>query len=317
MISLTSLANKLFSAESVAIIMHIRPDGDALGSSLALAAALEKSGVKTEVFCADPVPEKFGFLKNVSRVKTEFFGEYTYLVACDCADVSRMGALGEIFVKNKPNFNIDHHVSNTHFARHNYVMDKASNCENVYALINEAGAKIDEGIANLLATGVVTDTGGFVHKNVTAETLETASALVKLGADLNAITYNCFKKQTKARAALFARVMSKIRYFADDAFAVATVAKKDLEETGAKADETEGFIDFVMGIDCVKVGACVMETGENKYKISFRSKGTDVNAVAGVFGGGGHVLASGCQIFGEYEEVIDKIVCAVKRFIEE
>lgn len=317
MISLNSLATKLFSAESVAVIMHIRPDGDALGSSLALALALEKSGVKTEVFCLDPVPEKFGFLKGVKRVKTEFFGEYTYLVACDCADLTRMGALCEIFVKNKPNFNIDHHVSNTHYARYNYVKEKASNSENVYALINEAGVEIDDTIANLLATGVVTDTGGFSHRNVTAETLETAAVLVKHGADLNAITYNCFKKQTKARAALFARVMNNIRYFIKDAFAVATVTKTDLKETDAKADETEGFIDFVMGIDGVKVGACIMETGENKFKISFRSTGTDVNAVAGVFGGGGHVLASGCQIFGEYEEVVDKIVCAVKRFIEE
>ena len=129
--------------------------------------------------------------------------------------------------------------------------------------------------------------------------------------------YNTFKKQSKGRAKLFAKVMSKLRYFLDDSFAVASVFLADLNETGAKSSETEGFIDFIMGIEDVKVGACIMETSQNKYKISFRSKKTDVNAVAGVFGGGGHVLASGCQINGEYEEVVDKITCAVKRFIED
>ena len=111
--------------------------------------------------------------------------------------------------------------------------------------------------------------------------------------------------------------MSKIRYFLDGRFAVASVLEKDILESGAKKDETEGFIDFVMGIDGVEVGACVLEMGKNKYKISFRSKGTDVNEVAGTFGGGGHVLASGCQIQGEYEEVVDKICFAVSRHIKD
>ena len=87
--------------------------------------------------------------------------------------------------------------------------------------------------------------------------------------------------------------------------------------SGAKQDETEGFIDFLMGVDGLEVGACVLEMAPNKFKISFRSKGTDVNAVASVFGGGGHLLASGCQIQGEYEEIIDKIFYAVKQNIAE
>jgi phosphoesterase RecJ-like protein len=111
--------------------------------------------------------------------------------------------------------------------------------------------------------------------------------------------------------------MSKIRYFYNDRFALATVTKKDLELCDAKADETEGFIDFVMGIIGVEVGACVLEIGENKYKISLRSKDTNVNAVASSFGGGGHILASGCQIQGEYEEVVDKLAFAVSRELKD
>jgi phosphoesterase RecJ-like protein len=112
-------------------------------------------------------------------------------------------------------------------------------------------------------------------------------------------------------------VMSKIRYFYDNRFAVITITENDIKTAGATADQTEGFIDFIMGIDTVEVGASVMEIAKNKYKISFRSKSANVNAVAGSFGGGGHVLASGCQISGEYEEVIDRISFAVSRELPE
>ena len=111
--------------------------------------------------------------------------------------------------------------------------------------------------------------------------------------------------------------MQRIRYFLDGKFAVATVRLADFEISKARQDETEGFIDFVMGVEGVEVGACVMETAKDKYKISFRSKSADVNGVASMFGGGGHTLASGCQIQGEYEEVVDKITFAVSRYLPE
>ena len=179
------------------------------------------------------------------------------------------------------------------------------------------GAEVTPEMANLLAMGIMTDTGNFKHKNVTASTLVCAGLLVEKGADLNTIHYNMFAKQSKARAKLFGLIMSKIRYFLDDKLTIATIMQKDIELAGAKQDETEGFIDFLMGIDTVEVGICILEVGQNKFKISFRSKGTDVNAVAGTFGGGGHVLASGCQISGEYEEVVDRLTFAVSRYLPE
>ena len=183
--------------------------------------------------------------------------------------------------------------------------------------MKEIGVEIDNEMADLLMLGMATDTGFFRHKNTTSETLAVASELKKCGANLNLIGYKTFTEQSKERAKLFGMVMSKIRYFLGDRFAVATINLRDLESSGAKADETEGFIDFVMGVDTVEVGACLMEISENKYKISFRSKQADVNAVASHFGGGGHVLASGCQIAGEYEEVVDKITFAVSRELKD
>ena len=311
------LSLKLKKEKSVAIICHIRPDGDTLGSALALSHALNNLGIKAKVFCDDTVPSRFFFLKSANLVENALDGEFSAMLAIDCADISRLGSFYEKFLRHKNTYSIDHHVSNTRYAKENLVIDNASNCENVLDLIEELNADITEEMANLLAMGMMTDTGNFRHKNVTPNTMLSVAKLLTKGADLNTIYYNMFSKQSKARAKLFGLVMSKIRYFLDDRFAVASIFESDILNCGAKPDETEGFIDFIMGIDGVEVGASILEIGKNKYKISFRSKGTDVNQVASTFGGGGHVLASGCQIQGEYEEVVDKICFAVKTHIQD
>lgn len=315
--TIEELSLKLKKEKSVAIICHVRPDGDTLGSALALFHALNNLGIKAKVFCDDTVPSRFFFLKSAEFVESNLSGEFSAMLAIDCADLTRLGDFYEAFSKHKNTYVLDHHVSNTRFAKENVVIDNASNSENVLALIESLNAEITTEIANLLAMGIMTDTGNFKHKNVTANTMRSASKLIEKGADLNNIHYHMFSKQTKQRAKLFGITMSKIRYFLDGRFAVASILESQLIESGAKRDETEGFIDFVMGIEGVEVGACILEMDKNKYKISFRSKGTDVNAVAGTFGGGGHVLASGCQIQGEYEEVVDKICFAVSRHIKD
>lgn len=313
MISLRELSKKLKAEKSVALFCHVRPDGDTLGSALALKIALKKLGIVAEVFCDDPVPSRFFFLNETKTVKDKLNGDFSAFVAIDCADISRLGTFAEPFLAHKNTFSIDHHVSNGRYAKINYVLDRSSNCENVLELIDELGVEICVDMANLLAMGIMTDTGNFRHKNVTENTLYSAGKMVEKGADLNNIYYHMFSAQTKNRAKLFGKTMQNIRYFFDGRFAVATVKLEDFDACNAEQSETEGFIDFVMGIIGVEIGACVMETQKNKFKISFRSKSADVNAVAGYFGGGGHTLASGCQIHGDYEEVIDKITFAVKR----
>lgn len=317
MLTLEETAKKLYAEKSVAVFTHVRPDGDAVGSSFALCLSLKKRGIEADLFYGDVIPARFDFLVKGKTVKSVIDREYSAFVAVDSADINRLGVFAEDFSKHKNTYQIDHHTSNTRYAKNNCIVDMPSNSENVYEVIKASGTEIDSEIADFLAMGILTDTGNFQHKFIPPKTFCTASELVKSGADINEISYYMFNSQTKSRAMLFGLVMAKIRYFQDDKFAVISIFQKDFEKTGAKPDETEGFIDFVMGIDCVKIGASVMEIGENKYKISFRSKGPDVSAVAGSFGGGGHVLASGCQISGEYEEVIDKIDFAVSRYIED
>jgi phosphoesterase RecJ-like protein len=317
-ISVKELALKLRGETSVALICHIRPDGDALGSAFALSKALQLLGISAVVACDDTLPSRFFFLNVIKELKTELDGEYSAMIAMDCADITRLGKFANAFSCHKNTYVIDHHVSNPRYAKINYVFDNASNCENVFDIIKELGVEVDEETANLLMLGLMTDTGGFKHKNVTAKTFEVASFLKDKGADTNAIYYHAFTKQSKNRAVLFGKTMSKIRYLLDDKLAIATIRLADVLDCGAEQSDTEGFVDFVMGIDGVEVGVCILEMVKDKYKISLRSKGkTNVNAVAATFGGGGHVLASGCQIAGEYEEVVDKIRFAVSRELPE
>ena len=311
------VAEKLLQEKNVGIIFHIRPDGDSIGSAIALCLGLKDVGVDADVLCADDIPDKFSFINNINMVKKGADRDYSALVSVDCGELSRLGEFSELYINHKNTFNIDHHLSNTKFGKYNYVCTKPSNCENVYEILKALEAKITKEIATLLFMGLMTDTGGFRHKGVLGSTYKIAGELIEYGASPNEIYYNCFSKQSKGRAKLFGIVASKIRYFLDDRFAVASVFIEDIEKTGAKPSDTEGMIDFVMGIEGVEVGVCILETAKNKFKISFRGKETDVNEIAGCFGGGGHKFASGCQIFGEYEEVIDKLHYAVKSHLRD
>lgn len=314
MILLSEFAKKLKNEKNVGIIMHVRPDGDSVGSALALSHALFSLNIDNTVYCEDKIPSKFSYLKGFENIKSEP-SNHSCFVAVDCGDEGRLGCFYLPFSKCKSTYNLDHHSTNNRFAKINYVVENASNCENVFYLIKELGVNIDQDIANCLMTGIVTDTGNFRHRNVTEETLKVASFVKGAGADLNGIVYKNFNEQSKQRAKLFGLVMSKVRYFYDDKIALISVFNSQLVETGAEASETEGFIDFVTGIKGVEVSVCLMETAKNSFKVSLRAKSTNVGEVAGVFGGGGHVLASGCKINGEYEEVVDKLVSTIKRYI--
>lgn len=316
--TLIEIANLIKQQKSVAIVCHLRPDGDAIGSSLSLKFALDKLGIKNQAFCDDIIPKKFEFLGADKLFERKLNGKYDCYIAVDCADLLRMGDNNaDIFTKQINTVNVDHHISNTRFSKLNYVFDNSANCENIFELIKLLGVEIDKQIAEFLLLGIMTDTGNFKHRNVTPNTFTVASSLLQRGVDINTIHYNMFTKQSKARAKLHGIVMNSLRYFLDDRLCIGTVSQKAIKDSGALLEDTEGFIDFIMGIDSVDVGICISEMGNNKYKCSFRSKGTDVNQVAGVFGGGGHVLASGCQIFGEYEEVVDRLRYAVSQHMKE
>ena len=317
--TLREIADKLKTVKSATIFCHMRPDGDTLGSAMGLKGLLEKCGIESEIVCESPVPSKFMFISGMDKILSAPSLDGEAYIAVDVSEEMRLGALSGLFSKAKKiKFNIDHHVSNTRFGDYYYVNECAANCENIAALADALGVEIDEHTANCILLGISSDSGNFAHKNVTENTFLTAAKLTKCGAEIYPIQYNMFKKQSRPRALLFGRTMSNIRYFYDNRIALISVEKKTLEECGATSDVTEGFIDFPLSVDGVEVAACLLETKPHVFKISLRSKGTaDVNKIASVYGGGGHILASGCMISGELEEVVDKLVYTVKQHIAE
>ncbi|MBD5632066.1 MAG: bifunctional oligoribonuclease/PAP phosphatase NrnA [Clostridia bacterium] len=313
-VTIEEIISKLKSAKTVAIFCHVRPDGDALGSGLALCLALNNLGKTAYMCCEDLPPEKFNFLSATGLVKSEIPElEYDTLISVDCADEARLGVFCKRFQKfKKTTINIDHHISNSGFAKYNYVINCPATCEIMTGIFQKAGFEITKDIADLLMLGLITDSGNFTHCDVTEKTFQTAAHLRACGADVNKINYEMFSRQSKARAKLFGRVMNNIRFDLDDKFAYIVISMADMQEFGADKSLTEGFVDFPLTIDGVEVAAALLEYKKEQYKASLRSKGTvNVNSVASAFGGGGHILASGCMLFGTLEHVLDKLTYAV------
>jgi phosphoesterase RecJ-like protein len=268
------------------------------------------------------IPSNLAFINGIDKVKKAPTGDYDLLVCVDSSDLQRLGALSDEFLratrKNVTTINVDHHISNTRYAKYNYVRECSANCMNIARLIEYMGVPFDKKIAEYLLIGLLTDSGNFAHDDVTEETLALAAKLVAAGADIRYYHYNLFKKQPKARAALHAVVMSGMRYYFDDRFAAIIITREMMEKCGADNGMTEGFVDFPLNVDGVEVAAAVMEVKFRQYKVSLRSKEyADVNKIAGSFGGGGHVRAAGCMLFGDLEEVMDKLSFVVSQYLND
>jgi phosphoesterase RecJ-like protein len=312
--TLIDVALELKKRAKILIFSHNRPDGDTLGSAFALKYALEKKGKKADIVCAQRVPDKYNSLNFIGKIylPNEINEKYDCHIAVDCASELMFNSSYDLFIKNAVTINVDHHVSNSRYAKINYVEDRAACTEIIYGLIGYLDCEIEGNISNALLLGVVTDTGNFMHNNVTKQTLQLASELVGKGANLHAISYAMFKNQKIERAKLYAHTINNMRFFEDGKISIISIFKSDFEKFSASQDMTEGFIDYPLSIEGVEVAVSIMESNANTYKVSFRSKGKiNVNEVASSFGGGGHVLASGCVVCGFYEDVKEKIIRAI------
>ena len=319
--NLKQIAERIRHAKSVAIFSHINPDGDAFGSALSLSCALEYLGIKTQVCIESDLPSNLQFVEGLDKVTKMPSGGYDLLICVDCSEELRLGALAdELFIAKRKKIDtvcIDHHITNHGFAGYNYVRTCSSNCMNVAKLIAYLGVPFDKKIAEYLMLGLLTDSGNFSHDDVNEETFELAATLVKAGADICKLNYLLFKKQPKQRAKLHAKVMSGMRFYHDDRFAAIIVSQSLMEECGADPSMTEGFVDFPLTVDTVEVAASLMERKKGQWRISIRTKNyAEAHKIAGVYGGGGHVRAAGFMLFGDVEEVLDKLSYTVSQYLE-
>lgn len=312
----SEIIEKLKTVKNAQIFCHARPDGDTLSSAFSLKIAFEKMGKKAQVVCADPIPDKY-ILSGILGELSTFEKGYDCHIAVDVANPSLLGDQLANFLSNPNNFVIDHHISNPNFAKFNYVVDQSANAINMFEIIEGLGVEIDEKLANTLLMGISTDTGHFSNSGTTAKSFFVAEKLIGLGANPWKIYNAMYKNQSVERAKLYAHVMGNIKFFHENKVAIITTTLADLEKYGCDSSVTEGFVDFSLSIGCVEIAIAVLQKGDKCYKISFRSKDkANVNALASVFGGGGHVKASGAVINGFYEDVIDKLAFNAGNYLE-
>jgi len=299
---------------------HVRPDGDCIGSQLGLALALQNEGKKVTVWNEDPVPQKYKFLNPDGLFAKPKPGEqFDCVVATDCASFERLGKVGECIGERKIFINIDHHESNTRYADVNWVSPREPSCgELIYRLLKVARWPITPPIADLLFTGISTDTGSFQYATTRPGTFHAGAELVTRGANLAKICDEVYQSYPLSRAKLLKHVYSKFRLTDHDRIAWFWLKQKDFNRTGAESDDTEGLIDHIRAIEPVVV-ACVFEELEPELtRISLRSKSAQVNVseICQQFGGGGHPAAAGARIPGTPLAVQRKVIAAVKRALK-
>lgn len=309
---------------NAAIFMHTSPDGDAVGSCLAIFAYLKKLGKKVHCFSEDinkPVADKLAFLPYTSEFNKANLGEYDLAIAVDCGDFSRLGThCGKLFSAAKKTILIDHHLGNAGFADVNIIdTSAASTTQIIYSLLMQFGEDaIDESIADLLYAGLITDSGSFIFPSTSAETFEVAAALVKKGADSAGLSQILMRDTEYKVFKLKSGALYNAKFFDNYTIGIIAINQNDLKETNTQIEHTEGFINEIINIDSVLVAVSITEIKSNTYKVSFRSKNNiSAEACAKCFGGGGHKYAAGCKVSSHPNDVIDKILAAVRDVIND
>lgn len=300
--------------KNAAIITHIRPDGDALGSMLALKTALEKRNISVDSYCDSEIPDYLAFLPQAKMISNgQFSKKYDALISVDCGDLNRLGKYQQDFVVHTKTLNIDHHHSNPNFAKTNYVIDSASTCEIIFKLISDLKIELDKDIAKCLYAGIITDTGSFAQANTTPNCHYTAAKLLEFGLEPDTLADKLYKELKKQKLALLGECFTQARMFDSDKICLLTIRLETLNRLGLNISDTEGIVSYSINLQGVLIGICMCETESGKYKISMRSKrGTDVSKIAAVFGGGGHMQASGLMMTGMYEDVVEKLIYQCK-----
>jgi phosphoesterase RecJ-like protein len=313
--SLEAICRVFREKDRFLIACHENPEGDAIGSELALALALRKMGKTVTVLNADPVPGNLAFLPGADSVVREEDGSrYDVAIVVDCGSAERTGRVqGEI---RKPPIlvNIDHHRTNGGCGEFCLIdPDAAATGMLIYRILSALGVEIDYDVAVNIYVAILTDTGSFHYSNSSPEAFHIAGEMIRRGIDPWAVAEQVYETQSADRLRLLGRVLGSLEITAGGKVAAITTMRKDLSDFSAGKDSLEGFINYPRSILGVEVAVSFREEGEREFRVSFRSKGrVDVSAVALAFGGGGHRNAAGCTMQGTFAEVKRKVFGALE-----
>ncbi len=287
------------------VTAHVDPEGDAVGSQLAMASLLRRMGKKAVMIDEDPPPASCMFLPRINSItlykdlKGKGAGKFDCAVILDCPTIERTGRVKELIGKDMAVINIDHHVSNDMFGGVNWVDPGAAAVgEMIYELFKKFKLGLTGDEAEMIYSAILTDTGSFRYSNTSAGTHVIAAELIGKGVDMNAIYEHFFELRPFQTTRLLGQVLSGIKRSEDEKIVWAWITNKMLKESGAKASDTDNFIGFPRAVKGCKAAVLFKETDRNGvFKVSFRGKkGVNVNKIAAKFGGGGHAAASGCTL---------------------
>jgi phosphoesterase RecJ-like protein len=302
----------LRDAQRVALACHVNPDGDALGSLFASALGLKQLGKEVyPTWGPGPaeVPFSYSFLPGSELVvqpaevpKTDLF------LALDCGAGHRLGSL-EKLAQATTTINVDHHPGNDNFGQFNIVVaGVSSTAEIVTRLLQDLGVELDEQMATCLYVGVVTDTGRFQYSNSTPDTLRLAADLLSLGVNAPRIAQEVYESSPFGYLKLTGRVLERAVLHERERFVYSFITRADLEETAVAPDETDGLIDLIRSTRAADVAALFKEQNDGAWRVSMRSKGPSVGALARKRGGGGHELAAGFTASGDLASTAQALV---------
>ncbi len=282
--------------DSFSILTHVSPDGDTLGSALAVRLLLKELGKTAEVICEEPVPHIYEFLPGAQSVvlPSEAKG-CKVVIACDCADKQRFKKCEAIFENASLTLAIDHHFTNKGYADINVIRaDASAVCEIVFDLYHAMGVKIGEDAAVCIYTGIVTDTGNLTYSNTSPRAIRMVADLLAEGLNITEVNRLIYRTVPYVKTRIQGHVLSNMKLMEDGRIGLATLTIGEMDSYGATNEDCEGLVDSVRDVESVKVAVFIREGRDGTFKVSLRSKEcADVGRIAGKYGGGGHPAAAG------------------------
>ncbi len=312
--TLDTILEEIKKAETIVILTHEVPDGDAIGSSLGIGLALEEIGKNVDIIIPE-YSKSFAFLPGIEKLKKSTDVErYDLAIALDCADIKILKGYTKYFEKAKTKIVIDHHSSNIMYGDINFVNPVAPACAQVLiGMFNYFKIKLTKDIATCIMTGIITDTGGFSY-GATTETFEFAAEILSLGVNISEIFIKALRTKNKANFELTKRAMDRLEFFENGKVAFSYITCKDQEEVNAVTGDHEGIVEVGRNIDGVEVSIFLHEVKGKGFKISLRSlEYVNVASIAIMFGGGGHIKAAGAYGNGTIEQIRDKVLSEVRK----
>lgn len=311
---------KLKETKEIYLTAHVNPDGDSIGSVLALASLL-KNGMKKQVniIIESDVSSSFKFLPEIDNIKnnSKDIDNIDLLITLDCGNKDRLALDKRLVDSAKYIVNIDHHITNDLFGDINFVDTSASATgEVIYEMIKRLGYSISKDIATYLYVSISTDTGSFKYTNTTSRTHLIASKLLEKDIDLETINIELYQNRSLEKTKLLMEAVKNLTLLKDNTVGVVAIDQDVLEENDASIQDTDIIVDFIRNIDIVNLACLIRPIDENSSKASLRSKkDIDVSKIALTFGGGGHAKAAGCTINANVKEAKDIIIKEILKYL--